>query len=312
MEFDELHFICYYERMGDITFRKALDDYKTVYMPYRNFAQRTRVEYLNDLNDFIDFIEKSGIIHVRELGIPGVERFVANLEQKGLTSLTRKRKVVSIRSFLSFLYQDGYIETNISKKVILPFAESRMPQVLTQAECDQLLSACADNSRDTAIIELLLQTGIRLSELVHLTLNDIELERIIETGEKHYGFIRIQGGRGKDRIIPLNTRACLTLRNYLNTRDDAESNILFLNRFGETLGERGVQKMLGKYLKKAGIGKASIHTLRHTFGAQHLAKGATLKTIQNVMGHTDIRSTSMYVPLAKEVFIGEFQNGTYK
>src|SRR5688500_2725497 len=99
--------------MGDITLRKALDDYKTVYMPYRNFAERTREEYLNDLEGFVGFLEKAGTNHVKALGLPIIERYVAHLEQEGLASPTRKRKVVSIRSFLSFLYQDGYIETNI-------------------------------------------------------------------------------------------------------------------------------------------------------------------------------------------------------
>src|SRR6266498_2998836 len=161
--------------MGDITLRKALEDYKTVYMPYRNFAERTRVEYQNDLEDLSEFLEKSGINHVKELGIPIIERYVAHLEQKGYASLTRKRKVVAIRSFLSFLHQDGYIDTNIATKIVLPFTESTTPNVLTQTECDKLRAACDDSSRDRAIIELLLQTGIKLSELVHLTLNDIEV-----------------------------------------------------------------------------------------------------------------------------------------
>jgi len=101
--------------MEDITLRKALDDYKTVYMPYRNFAERTRIEYQNDLESLIRFLETAGVNHVRGLGLPIIERYVADLELKGFASLTRKRKVIAIRSFLSFLYQDGYIETNIAK-----------------------------------------------------------------------------------------------------------------------------------------------------------------------------------------------------
>src|SRR5215211_1420530 len=131
--------------MGDITLRKALDDYITIYMAYRNFAKRTRVEYKNDLEDLIEFLEKCEINHVKKLGLPIIERYVANLEQKGWASLTRKRKVVAIRSFLSFLHQDGYIDTNIAKKIVLPFTESTMPYVLTQTECDKLRAACDDS-----------------------------------------------------------------------------------------------------------------------------------------------------------------------
>jgi integrase/recombinase XerD len=140
--------------MGNSTIRKALEDYKAIYMAYRNFADRTREEYQNDLEQFITFLEKSGITQVKEIGLSIVERYVADLEQKGFVSLTRKRKVVTIRSFLSFLYQDGYIETDIAKKVVLPFTETTTPYVLTQAECDRLRNACTGSARDTAIIEL--------------------------------------------------------------------------------------------------------------------------------------------------------------
>lgn len=280
--------------MGDITLKKALDDYKTVYMPYRNFAERTREEYLNDLENLVGFLERSGINHVKKIGLPIIERYAANLEQKGFASLTRKRKVVAIRSFLSFLFQDGYIDRNIANIIVLPFTESTTPYVLTQTECDKLRIACVGIPRDSAIIELILQTGIKLSELVHLTLNDIQLD------EKERGFMRILGRRGKkERMIPLNNKACVALKNYMDIRKGAESDVLFLNRFGEALGESGVQKMLRRHLKTAGIGRASIHTLRHTFGAQHIAKGTSLKTVQDVMGLKDFRSISIYADLAK-------------
>src|SRR5687768_4554362 len=118
--------------MGEITIRKALDDYKTVYMPYRNFADRIREEYLNDLEDFVKFLEQKAMDRVGELGLLIIERYVAHLEERGFASLTRKRKVVAIRSFLTFLYQDGYIDTNIGKRIVLPFTESTTPNVLTQ------------------------------------------------------------------------------------------------------------------------------------------------------------------------------------
>jgi integrase/recombinase XerD len=166
--------------MGEITIRKTLDDYKTVYMPYRNFANRTREEYQNDLEDFVGFIEQRGVSRVGELELPNIERYVA--------SLIRKRKVVAIRSFLSFLYQDGYVDTNIAKRVVLPLTEYPSPNFLTQSECNKLRSACVDSSRDAAIIELILQTGIKLSELVHLTVNDIELQ-----AGSLKGFMQIKG-----------------------------------------------------------------------------------------------------------------------
>jgi len=291
--------------MGEITIKKALFDYKTVYMPYRNFAERTREEYLNDLEDFAEVLEKAGIHFVRQLGLPAIERYVARLEQKGFASVTRKRKVVAIRSFLSFLHQEGYIDTNIASKVILPFIDSATPHVLTQAECDRLRKVCSESLRDRAIIELLLQTGIKLSELTRLTLDDIELNR------KQTGFMRVRGSRGKkERIIPLNTKATSALKDYLDERKEETNSTLFLNRFGEALGERGVQKMLRKYIKRADIGNVTTSTLRHTFGTQHIAKGTSLKTVQEVMSLKDIRSTAVYRSLAKEVISRELQDNS--
>jgi integrase/recombinase XerD len=287
--------------MGEITLKKVLDDYKAVYMPYRNFADRTREEYQNDIEDFVRFLEQKGINRVGELGLPVIERYIGLLDGKGIASLTRKRKVVVIRSFLSFLYQDGYIDTNIAKKVVLPLAEYPSPDFLTQSECNKLRSVCADNPRDTAIIELILQTGIKLSELVHLTVDDIDLAG----SGRLKGFMRVKGR--KERIIPLNTKACEALKRYLDIRGEVESSVLFMNRIGEPLGESGVQKMLTKYIKRAGIGQASIHTLRHTFGTYHVARGTDPKTVRDVMGLKDDRSVAIYQSLAREVVSRELQ-----
>jgi integrase/recombinase XerD len=291
--------------MGEITLKKALDDYKTIYMPYRNFADRTRVEYQNDLQSFIEFLAQSGISRVRELGIPIIERYAAHLEQKGFASLTRKRKIVALRSFITFLYQESYIDIDIAKKIVLPLTDNITPYILTLSECNKLRNACADNPRDKAIIELLFQTGITLSELVNLTVDDIQL------GEKDRGFMRVIGSRGKkERLIPLNSKAYVALKGYFDSREHTENSVFFLNRFGAALGESGVQKMLRKYLKRAGIGNASIHTLRHTFGAQHIAKGTDPKTVQDVMGLKDVRSTSIYQALAKDIVRRELQTNS--
>src|SRR5215216_3306856 len=103
--------------MGEIAIRKALDDYRTIHMPYRNCADRTREEYQNDIGDFVEFLEKLGINHVRAIGLPNIERYVARLEHKGFAGNTRKRKVVAIRSFLSFLSQEGYVNENMAKRI---------------------------------------------------------------------------------------------------------------------------------------------------------------------------------------------------
>jgi site-specific recombinase XerD len=288
--------------MGEVKIRKALDDYKTVYMPYRNFADRTRVEYLNDLKQFASILEEAGIQNISQIGVPVIERYGARLERKGFASLTRKRKVVAIRSFLSFLHQEGYIDTNLANQVVLPYTECTAPHVLTQAECDRLRKACSESLRDLAIVELTAQTGIKLSELTRLTIDDIEL------GEKQQGYMRIRGNRAKkERAIPLNSKATLAVRDYLDKRTAEPNTILFLNRFGEAFGARGVQKMLKKVLSKARIEGASIQTLRYSFGAHHVARGTDPKTVQDVLGLRDARSVAIYQSLAREVISRELQ-----
>jgi integrase/recombinase XerD len=198
--------------MGEMTLKEALEEYIGVYMAYRNFAERTRVEYSNDLSDLVRYLEKSGTMKVGGLRLGQIERYLAHLENRGFAGATRKRKTVTIRAFLKFLYQDGYIGNNMARQIIPPFVEQKTPSYLTEPEYNRLRKACAGNARDTAIIELLLQTGMKLSELTSLTIDDVELQ-------SDGGTIRIRGRRGKgNRILPLNYKTCQVLSDYLGQR----------------------------------------------------------------------------------------------
>jgi site-specific recombinase XerD len=263
---------------------------------------------MNDLEGLVQFLERAGVNRVGEVSLSQLERYQAELDHRGYTGSTRKRKTISIRSFFAFLYHDGFIANDISRRLIPPYSENTIPRVFTQAEYQRLLSACAHDTRDTAIIELMLQTGIRLSELIRLTIYDIDLPPTGGPETQEMGLVRIVGGGGrKSRNLSLNSKACQALQAYLQTRPDAPTGILFINKFGTPLGPRGVQKLMQKYLNQAGIRGASVHSLRHTFGTHHAAKGTNLKTIQEVMGHQDIRTTEIYISLAKEMQRKELQ-----
>lgn len=282
--------------MGETTWQEALEEFRTVFMPSRNLASRTRIEYLNDLQGLIDFLASVGVQRVGEIQIRHVDRYLAELEEQGLSGATRKRKAITFRTFLYFLYRHGHISQDISRQVIVPFAEATIPRVITETEYQRLLQACSDSIRDTAIITLLLQTGIRLSELTRLTIQDLE---ILDTGKGEARII--SSGSRKGRAIPLNSKAGQALQIYLQSRPENPEAHLFLNRRGKPLGSRGVEKILAKYFQKVGIFGASPQSLRHTFGVQHISKGTSLKTIQKVMGHQDIRTTESYIPLANEL-----------
>jgi integrase/recombinase XerD len=286
----------------DITLRQALDEYEKIYMASRNFAQRTRVEYLNDLEDLIQFLEQLDIKEVKIIGIPQLERYLAELDHRGIAGSTRKRKVVAIRSFLCYLYQDSYISTNLAKRLIPPFAESISPRYLTKSEYERLLAAASHNPRDFALIQLLLQTGIKLSELTRLSVNNVELPSRSLPERRDTGYLHIKGSeRQKARILPLNHKACLAIDQYLSQRLLQRNSLLFINRLGKRLGPRGVEKIIGKYLEQVDISDANVQSLRHTFGAYHASKGASIKTIQEAMGYKDVRSTTIYIALGREM-----------
>jgi site-specific recombinase XerD len=287
--------------MGEITLQQVLDEFKTTYMPARNLAARTRVEYANDLKDFISFLGKSGVTRTGELSTYQVDRYLAKLDELGYSGSTRKRKAITFRSFLSFLYRNGYISHDISRQVILPFPEYPTPRILTQMEYQKLLMACSSNIRDYAIVALLLQTGIRLSELVRLTLSDVHIPETIDIIGK--------GSRG-GRTIPLNSKACEALQAYITIRPASEYPSLFLNHYGNPLGERGVQKKLMLYFHQAGIPGASVHSLRHTFAVQHIVRGTNIITVKKILGHSDIRTTQEYIPLANQVAKMELEVNT--
>lgn len=294
--------------MGELTLRQALDEYKDVYMASRNFAERTRIEYFNDLEDLTQFLEQFGIKEVVKIELPQLVRYLADLDRRGLAGTTRKRKVVSIRSFLLYLYQNQYMRINLANRLIMPFAEAKSPRYLTKPEYERLLNACAHNPRDFALIQLLLQTGIKLTELTRLTMNDVELPTVCFPDPKDVGYLHVSGsGSKKGRTIPLNMKACMALLNYFKGRTKMSSAALFTNRFGKGLGTRGVEKIVNKYMLQIGIKDASVQSLRHTFGIHHIVSGAKLKMIQEIMGHRDSRTASLYFSVANEEISRELQ-----
>lgn len=286
--------------MGDITLRQAVEEYKDIYMASRNFAQKTRVEYLHDIEDLVNFLEQQGIRDVKNLGLPQLERYLAEIDRRGFAGSTRKRKVVSIRSFLWYLYQDGYISANLSKRLIPPFSDAINPRYLTKPEYERLLNIASKNPRDFAIIQLLLQTGIKLSELTQLTIQDVELPTNIFPENENVGYLHVAGGKSKKaRVIPLNFKVCIALRNYFSQNKMSLGQGLFINKDEENLSARGIEKIVRKYMLQINLTNASVQSLRHTFGVHHIIAGSTPKMVKEVMGYRDSRSVSIYNTIVK-------------
>lgn len=289
------------ERQSTQTLRQGLSLFEIVGMPARNLAERTRHEYKSDLEDLISFLETRGVSKLSDVNLPILEGFQAEMDRRGYKSTSRKRKTYAIKTFFRFLHQHEIIGTNIAQRLIPPKVEANEPRFLSEDEYQRLLRTCSHNPRDAAIVELLLQTGMRLSELVKLTVNDIEIPKRVSREIDDMGSVRIVRKGSKVVTIPLNYKACRALAGWLQVRPNVDHPGLFVTKFLTPMRQRAVQKMLEKYMKEAGIENALVHTLRHTMATHHLAKGTDLKTIQEALGHASLETTTIYLHTAKKV-----------
>jgi site-specific recombinase XerD len=292
----------------DLTLEGALALFETVYMPSRNLTQRTRVEYRTDIRQLNAFLAQQGIHTPGNVSLRQLQAFLAALDGRGLSGITRRRKTASLRAFFGFLAASGFLANNPTLELVPPEREYREPRFLTRQEYQALLRACSHNARDAAIVELILQTGMRLSEVARLTLDDVELPPRINREPGNVGSVSIQGKGRKHRTVPLNYKACRALKAWLTVRPKISEPALFVTKFREPMGPRAIQQLVEKYLKEAGIRGASVHTLRHTMATHHVAKGTNLETVRDLLGHADLKTTSIYVSTAKEAMKRELQD----
>jgi integrase/recombinase XerC len=263
----------------------------------QNYSPKTLRAYGDDLQQFLAWVEKNRV----DWDIPtrfsrgDIEGFMQYLAAQRMTGVTRVRKLAAIRKFLTFLEENSILAANPAHTVKGARREEKEPSILYKEQYKALLYEASDNIRDYAIIQTFLQTGIRLSELANLRVDEVDVEHRILT---------VRQGKGKkDRQIPLVDDAVKALRNYMryrNTQLILDDEILFLAKNGTSLNVSTVKYTVAKYVKKAGIRKkVSVHTLRHTFGAHKADKQMSLATLQELMGHKKKETTLKYIHLAK-------------
>lgn len=279
-------------------FRHAIDLFATAYLPARNFKPRSREEYLTDIRQLAAYMHKAGIRAPRYVGYGNLQSFLATFDAQGLSGATRRRKTASIKAFFRFLKASGFIRTNPAAQIIPPQREYHEPRYLTRKEYRALRAASAAKPRDAALIELLLQTGIRLSEAARLTIDDVEFLK--SRNGQWRGNLYIRGKGSKRRMLPLTGKACDALTKWLEQRPDSPVVSLFTTRFEQPMGERAIQRTVEHYLTKAGITDAAVRTLRHTFAVHQLAKGTSIEAVSDMLGHEHVRSTQIYLSLAQQ------------
>jgi len=275
----------------------------SVYEEYLKIEKHASVNtvssYMRDVGQFSSAMEGQGV-SLLQVVAQDVENYAASLSKRGRSPATVTRSVASIKSFYHCMVEHGLVGQNPAKNVSPVKVERKLPQVLTGKEVELFLEQpeCTDlkGYRDRAMLELLYATGIRVSELIALDVDDLNLP----------GGILKCFSKGKERIIPLYPAAIRALGEYVHTVrpqlvDSPDETALFVNMNGERMSRQGFWKLIKHYQEKAGIQKdITPHTLRHSFAAHLLENGADLRSIQEMLGHADISSTQIYSKLLNQ------------
>lgn len=273
--------------------------YETYLAEEKRAASNTMSSYLRDVRQFLRWLEseKMSPEQVRQVE---VESYTKYLSSQGKSAATVTRSLASLKSFFSYLLSQGWISVNPARGLTPAKVERKLPQILSSKEVELFLEqpdpSDIKGCRDRAMLELLYATGIRVSELIGLNLEHINLSA---------AFIRCVS-REKERIIPLYPAAVRALGDYLDhvrpqMLEHPDETALFVNMSGERMSRQGFWKIIKYYQEKAGIQKEiTPHTLRHSFAAHLLENGADLHSIQEMLGHADISSTQIYTQIVSQ------------
>lgn len=259
-------------------------------LKHKNRSGATILAYNKDIDQLIEFVSDQNVTTTDQLTTQHIEDFKAYLGQQNYTAKSISRKLNSIKTFCRFLIAQNQIETNPATSVSHPKYEIKPPRILSKMEYRALRDACRDDIRVHAIIELLLQTGIRIGELANLHLEDIESDKlIIRPYESHSG-----------RAVPLNKSAQQALSSYLKIRPKTRVKNIFVTKNGKAFLIRNVRTAIDRYFRLADIKNAKVNDLRHTFIAHQLQAGTPLMLISKLVGHKRLSTTEKYLKIIKK------------
>jgi integrase/recombinase XerD len=267
----------------------------------RGLAQNTIISYRYDLIKYINFLKKKKIGSFNQTNKVLVNNYFVFLRGKGLEINSISRNLVAVKMFYRFLLMEGLIKEDTTSLIEFPRVSKKLPHVLSSREINLLLDKANFKVklglRDQAVLELFYATGLRVSELIYLKINDVNMENCM---------LKCLGKGSKERIIPFGNMAYQSLKLYLDrTRPklvkNPDEDALFLNSRGESLSRQGVFYLVKLYAKKAKIEKkVTPHTLRHTLATHLLENGADLRSVQEMLGHSDISTTQIYTHVSRK------------
>jgi site-specific recombinase XerD len=260
------------------------------FLKSKKHSNATILAYGKDIEQLASFLEELQKHHVHEVTSDDIQAFLAKMSEKGYTPKSLSRKLNSTRTFYRFLKVNEYITDDPSLLVEHPRYELAPPRILKPTEYRALRDAARNDPRMFAIIELLLQTGIRIGELAELRLSDIQGDNLrIRAYEKH-----------EERLVPLNRPAKEALNNYLKVRPQVKDDHIFITKSGKPFLVRNIRTAIERYFRIAEIENAKVNDLRHTFVAHHLKHGVSLVLLAKILGHKRISTTERYLEYVKE------------
>jgi integrase/recombinase XerD len=281
--------------------KELIDTFLNYLSVERGLAKNTIISYREDLNSYIDFIYSRHIDALSKITKTDVTNFMLNQKDRGVSINSIARRLAAVRMFHRFLVRERILKTDPTSLIDSPKLWRKIPDTLSLNEVDALIAQPdirdKQGIRDKAILETLYATGMRVSEAVNLKVDNVNLD---------IGFLRCIGKGNKERIIPLGKKAINGIQRYLKiTRPyllkKKESEFLFLNRFGKKISRQSLWKIIKRYARCARIKKAiKPHTLRHSFATHLLERGADLRSVQEMLGHSNISTTQIYTHINKE------------
>jgi len=278
-----------------------VDEYLNFLAVEKGASRLTLDAYSRDLNRYISSVKNRGIQTIVDITPDDVIFYLAQVNKDGLNARSVNRGLAAVRGFYKFLLREKKIDTNPVANIELAKVWTRLPDTLSQEEMNLLLAQPGIKTpaaiRDTAMMELMYATGIRVSELISLTMNNIKWQVRI---------LIVMGKGSKERIVPIGRSAYDCLLEYVDQArkhflKEQRTNVIFLNRSGEGLTRQGFWKIVKKYVNKAGFQKKiHPHTFRHSFASHLLEGGADLRSVQIMLGHADISTTQIYTHITRE------------
>jgi integrase/recombinase XerD len=278
-----------------------VDQYLNYLLVEKGLSKNTLESYSSDLTRYLNFLKTKRIKTISDVDTPAILKHLISLRNAGLGSRSRARHLVTIRGFYRFLVEEKVIKNDPTRVIDLPKSGLRLPDVLSFKEVERVLNTPDLNkptgARDAAMIEILYAAGLRVSELVNLKVQDVNLEAC---------FVRVFGKGSKERVVPIGLYAKEKIDSYIKTfrpklLKNVASPYVFVARAGKPMTRQGFWKLLRKYGQQAGIiRKIKPHSLRHSFASHLLEAGADLRSVQIMLGHVDISTTQIYTHVARE------------